>query len=96
MAPRPMSPPLLKICGLRTAEQAAAVARLGADAIGMIAVEGTPRFLEAELRPFSDLDATPSLGGPANGGQSPACPLLQLAPGAFIIWHRSEGGAASG
>jgi 3,4-dihydroxy 2-butanone 4-phosphate synthase/GTP cyclohydrolase II len=52
--------------------------------------------LEAELRPFSDLDATPALGGPANGGQSPACPLLQLAPGAFIIWHRSEGGAASG
>lgn len=51
MAPRPMPPPLLKICGLRTAEQAAAVARLGADAIGVIAVESTPRFLEAELRP---------------------------------------------
>ena len=47
-----MTPPLLKICGLRSAEQAAAVARLGVDAIGVIGVEGTPRFLEAGLRPM--------------------------------------------
>jgi len=47
-----MTPPLLKICGLRSADQAAAVARLGVDAIGVIGVEGTPRFLEAGLRPM--------------------------------------------
>ena len=47
-----MTPPLLKICGLRSAEQAAAVARLGVDGIGVIAVEGTPRFVEAGLRPM--------------------------------------------
>ena len=46
-----MTPPLLKICGLRSAEQAAAVARLGVDAIGVIGVPGSPRFLDAEHRP---------------------------------------------
>lgn len=46
-----MTPPLLKICGLRDPQQAAAVARLGVDAIGVIAVPGSPRFLEANQRP---------------------------------------------
>ncbi len=46
-----MPAPRLKICGLRQNEQAAAVARLGVDAIGVIGVAGTPRFLEAALRP---------------------------------------------
>ncbi|WP_255006179.1 phosphoribosylanthranilate isomerase [Cyanobium sp. ATX 6F1] len=46
-----MPAPRLKICGLRRPEQAAAVARLGVDAIGVIGVAGTPRFLEAALRP---------------------------------------------
>ncbi len=46
-----MTRPLLKICGLRDEGQAAAVARLGVDAIGVIAVAGTPRFLEPALRP---------------------------------------------
>lgn len=46
-----MPAPRLKICGLRQSEQAAAVARLGVDAIGVIGVAGTPRFLEAALRP---------------------------------------------
>jgi phosphoribosylanthranilate isomerase len=46
-----MTPPLLKICGLRDPRQAAAVAHLGVDAIGVIAVAGSPRFLEAEQRP---------------------------------------------
>jgi phosphoribosylanthranilate isomerase len=46
-----MAPPLLKICGLRDPGQAAAVAQLGVDAIGVIGVPGSPRFLEAERRP---------------------------------------------
>jgi phosphoribosylanthranilate isomerase len=40
----------LKICGLTIASQAEAVARLGVDAIGVIAVANTPRFLAAEHR----------------------------------------------
>ena len=43
--------PLLKICGLRDPDQAADVARLGADAIGVIAVATSPRYLPAEQRP---------------------------------------------
>ena len=46
-----MATPLLKICGLRDQAQAAAVAQLGVDAIGVIGVPGSPRFLEAEQRP---------------------------------------------
>jgi phosphoribosylanthranilate isomerase len=46
-----MAPPLLKICCLRDPAQAAAVAQLGVDAIGVIGVPGSPRFLEAEQRP---------------------------------------------
>ena len=46
-----MASPLLKICGLRDPDQAAAVAQLGVDAIGVIAVPGSPRFLDTEHRP---------------------------------------------
>jgi len=42
---------LLKICGLRHSSQAAAIAALGVDAIGVIAVPGSPRFLDLEQRP---------------------------------------------
>jgi phosphoribosylanthranilate isomerase len=42
--------PLLKICGLCDPAQAAAVAALGVDAIGVIGVEGSPRFVPAPLR----------------------------------------------
>lgn len=42
---------LLKICGLRQPLQARAVAELGVEAIGVIAVPGSPRYLEASLRP---------------------------------------------
>jgi phosphoribosylanthranilate isomerase len=42
---------LLKICGLRQSDQAAAIAALGVDAIGVIAVPGSPRFLPAAQRP---------------------------------------------
>ena len=44
-------PPLLKICGLRQENQAAAVAGLGVDALGVIAVPGSPRWLEPSRRP---------------------------------------------
>ncbi len=42
---------LLKICGLRQPSQARAVAELGVDAIGVIAVPGSPRYLDPHLRP---------------------------------------------
>jgi len=43
--------PLLKICGLCDPVQAAAVAALGVDAIGVIGVPGSPRFVPAAERP---------------------------------------------
>jgi phosphoribosylanthranilate isomerase len=46
----PTSQPWLKVCGLRSPQQAAAVAALGADAIGVIAVPQSPRWLAPELR----------------------------------------------
>lgn len=46
-----MPSPLLKVCGLRDPDQAAAVAALGVDAVGVIAVPASPRHLEASLRP---------------------------------------------
>ncbi|MFM2173695.1 MAG: hypothetical protein RLZZ54_1622 [Cyanobacteriota bacterium] len=42
---------LLKVCGLRQPDQAAAVAALGADAIGVIGVQQSPRWLEPAQRP---------------------------------------------
>ena len=46
-----MSAPLLKICGLRQPAQAAAIAGLGVDAIGVIAVPESPRWLAPPERP---------------------------------------------
>ncbi|MEB3105181.1 MAG: phosphoribosylanthranilate isomerase [Cyanobacteriota bacterium] len=43
--------PLLKICGLRALDQAQAVARLGVDAIGVIGVEASPRWVPVAERP---------------------------------------------
>jgi len=42
--------PQLKICGLTQPTQAEAVAALGVDAMGVIAVEGSPRFVAQERR----------------------------------------------
>jgi phosphoribosylanthranilate isomerase len=43
--------PQLKVCGLRLPEQAAAIAALGVDAIGVIAVSSSPRHVPAPERP---------------------------------------------
>jgi len=47
------------VCGLRTPEQAAAVAALGVEAIGVIGVPGSPRWLQPSERPalFAAVDA---------------------------------------
>ena len=41
---------LVKICGLTTEEQALQVAKLGANAIGIISVEESPRYISAEIK----------------------------------------------
>ena len=46
-----MVKPRLKVCGLRETSQAAAVAALGVDAVGVIAVAASPRWLEPSQRP---------------------------------------------
>lgn len=45
-----MAVPRLKICGLRQPSQAAAVARLGVDAIGVIGVPSSPRYVPPQER----------------------------------------------
>lgn len=45
-----MSRPALKICGLRQSEQALAIAELGVEAIGVIAVPSSARFVAPEAR----------------------------------------------
>ena len=45
-----MPRPALKICGLRQTEQALAIAALGVEAIGVIGVPSSARFLAAEAR----------------------------------------------
>jgi phosphoribosylanthranilate isomerase len=47
---RPVTPPRtrVKICGLRSLEAAQVAAEAGADAIGLIFVPGTPRYIEPE------------------------------------------------
>lgn len=54
-----MSLPELKICGLRCPEQALAIAALGVEAIGVIGVPSSPRYLAAEPRQklFAALEA---------------------------------------
>ena len=46
----PKTNPLVKICGLTSEEQALQVAKLGANAIGIISVEESPRFVSAEIK----------------------------------------------
>ena len=46
----PKTNTLVKICGLRSEEQALQVAKLGANAIGVISVEESPRYVSAEIK----------------------------------------------
>ncbi len=91
-----MPPSLLKICGLRLADQAAAVARLGVDAVGVIGVPGTPRFLEPERRAalFAAVQAaSPSCKGVLVVADPDAEQLPELERGrghAIVQLHGSE------
>ena len=46
----PKTNTLVKICGLTSEEQALQVAKLGANAIGVISVEDSPRYVSAEIK----------------------------------------------
>jgi len=46
----PKSNTLVKICGITSEEQALQVAKLGANAIGIISVEESPRYVSAEIK----------------------------------------------
>ena len=46
----PKTNTLIKICGLTSEEQALRVAKLGANAIGIISVEESPRYVSAEIK----------------------------------------------
>ena len=46
----PKTNTLIKICGLTSEEQALEVAKLGANAIGIISVEESPRYISAEIK----------------------------------------------
>ena len=46
----PKTNTLVKICGLTSEEQALQVAKLGAHAIGIIAVEESPRYISPEIK----------------------------------------------
>jgi phosphoribosylanthranilate isomerase len=54
--------PLLKICGVTQPEQASAIASLGVDAVGVIGVPSSPRFVAPERR--SELFRTVALVRP--------------------------------
>jgi phosphoribosylanthranilate isomerase len=51
MAPDFGPQPRLKVCGLRQPAQARAVAALGVEALGVIGVSTSPRYLAAAERP---------------------------------------------
>ena len=46
----PKTNTLVKICGLTSEEQALRVAKLGENAIGIISVEESPRYVSAEIK----------------------------------------------
>lgn len=66
MAPDSLNRPALKICGLRHPQQALAIGALGVEAIGVIGVAASPRYLAPEPRRilFQELaDAFPGCRG---------------------------------
>ena len=46
----PKTNTLIKICGLTSEEQALQIAKFGANAIGIISVEESPRYISAEIK----------------------------------------------
>ena len=44
--------PLIKICGITKVEQAIQIANLGVDAIGIISVKESPRFISYEEKNY--------------------------------------------
>ncbi len=46
----PKNKPLVKICGITSKQQAIQIARMGANAIGIIAVKESPRYISAERK----------------------------------------------
>ena len=46
----PKTNTLVKICGLTTEEQAVQIAKLGANAIGIISVKESPRYVSSEIK----------------------------------------------
>ena len=46
----PKTNTLVKICGITSEEQALRIAKLGANAIGIISVEESPRYVSAEIK----------------------------------------------
>ncbi|MEY2645033.1 MAG: hypothetical protein RLZZ611_1682 [Cyanobacteriota bacterium] len=84
LPPRSAAQPWLKICGLRRPEQAAATAALGVDAIGVIAVPGSARWLEPAARPelyAAMAEARPSCLGVLVVADPAEADLARLAPG---------------
>jgi phosphoribosylanthranilate isomerase len=87
---------LLKICGLRQPQQAAAIAAFGVDALGVIAVPGSPRWLPASQRPplFAAMrDANPGCLGVLVCADPDDDQLAELEPGhghGVIQLHGSE------
>ena len=46
----PKTNTLVKICGLTSEEQALQIAKLGVNAIGIISVEESPRYISADIK----------------------------------------------
>ena len=46
----PKANTLIKICGLTSEKQALQIAKLGVNAIGIISVEESPRYVPAEIK----------------------------------------------
>ena len=46
----PKTKTLVKICGITTKEQAIQIAELGADAIGIISVKESPRYISSKRK----------------------------------------------
>ena len=72
-----LSRPLVKVCGVTRAEDVAAAAEAGADLVGFVLAEGSPRRAEAVLPvPDTTLSVAVRVGDPGDDGAD----LVQLYP----------------